>query len=151
MTNQDFTTTVSVDQSPEDVFGAITNVRGWWSENIEGPTDRLGAEFTYHHQDLHRSRMKIVELVPGRRVAWLVLDNSFKFIKEQTEWTGTTIVFDISTTDGQTQLRFTHEGLVPDYECFDICSTAWASYINNSLRALIQTGTGHPNPKEAAA
>jgi hypothetical protein len=48
MTNQNFSTTFSVDQAPEEVFKAINNVRGWWSEEIEGTTDKLRAEFTYH-------------------------------------------------------------------------------------------------------
>ena len=46
MKNQNFTTTISVDQSPEEVFKAITNVRGWWSGGIEGDTGSLAAEFT---------------------------------------------------------------------------------------------------------
>jgi len=47
MNNQSFTTTISVDQTPKEAFDAINNARGWWSEEIEGSTDKLGGEFTY--------------------------------------------------------------------------------------------------------
>jgi len=43
MKNQDFTTTISVDQSPEEAFEAITNVLAWSSGEIEGGTGMLGA------------------------------------------------------------------------------------------------------------
>jgi len=79
MTNQDFTTTFSVEQSPGKVFDAITNVRGWWSEEIEGATDKLGAEFIYHYEDVHRCKMKITEFVPGERIVWLVFGQLLQF------------------------------------------------------------------------
>ena len=41
----------------------------------------------------------------------------------------------------------TQVGLVPEYECFDICKGAWTTYIHNSLRSLITTGKGMPNGK----
>jgi hypothetical protein len=41
-----FSTTLSVDQTPDEVFAAINDVRGWWSENIVGSTDSVGEEFT---------------------------------------------------------------------------------------------------------
>ncbi len=47
MTTPDFNTTFSVDQTLNAVFNAINNVRGWWSEIIEGGTDKLNDEFTY--------------------------------------------------------------------------------------------------------
>lgn len=38
---------------------------------------------------------------------------AFDFTKDKTEWTGTTISFDISEKDGQAEICFTHQGLVP--------------------------------------
>ena len=147
MTITDFTTTILVDQTPKEAFDAINNVRGWWSEEIEGSTDKLNNEFTYQYEDIHRCQMKIVEFVPDKKVVWFVMNNYFKFTKDETEWTGTKISFDISKKDNKTQIRFTHLGLVPEYECFDVCSNAWTHYIQESLSGLIATGKGQPNGK----
>ena len=147
MTTPGFTTTIVVDETPEKVFNAITNPRGWWSEEIEGNTNNLNDEFNYHYEDIHRCKIKIIEFIPNEKVVWLVLDNYFKFTKDKSEWTGTKIIFEISEKDNKTQLRFTHQGLVPAYECYDICRDAWSAYIHNSLRSLIITGKGQPNGK----
>lgn len=148
MTDQNFTTRFAVAQTPEDVFAAVTNVRGWWSENITGRTDQLGAQFNYRFRDLHRSTIKIVELVPGERVVWHVLSNYFAFTEDETEWTGTKVIFDIARKGDQTELRFTHEGLVPKFECYDTCTAGWGTYVNGSMRDLIVTGKGQPNVGE---
>jgi hypothetical protein len=138
--NPSFTTTISVDQNPEETFAAINDVRGWWSGEIEGNTNKLGAEFTYRYKDVHRSQQKITEFVPGKRVVWQVLDSQLSFVKDQSEWTGTEIVFEISEKSGKTEVRFTHADLVPEYECFDSCSNAWGTLVNDNLRMLIATG-----------
>ena len=148
MNNHNFTTTYLVDQTPEQAFNAINHVRGWWSEEIEGSTDKLGDEFTYHYKDVHRCKMKITEVIPGKKVVWRVLENYFNFIEDKNEWKDTEISFEISRKGNKTEVRFTHVGLVPEYECFDVCSNAWGSYINGSLRSLITTGEGKPNLKE---
>ena len=148
MPTANFTTSFVVDQSPEEVFKAITNVRGWWSEEIEGGTAKLNDEFDYHYKDVHITKMKLIEVVPNKKVVWQVKDNYFKFTNDKSEWIGNKIVFEIKEKDGKTQLLFTQLGLVPEYECFDICSNAWTKYINDSLRNLITTGKGQPNPKE---
>ena len=145
MQNQNFTTTIVVDETPEKVFNAVTDPRKWWSEEIEGDTDKLHANWSYHYQDLHRCKMEITELVPGKKVVWLVTDNHFSFTKDQTEWIGTEIIFDISKKGNQTQVIFTHKGLVPEYECYSVCFDAWTGYIKKSLYGLITTGEGNPN------
>lgn len=147
MTTTDFSTTLVVDQTPEVAFNAIVNLRGWWSEDIEGSPDKLDETFTYHYEDAHYCKMKLIEVIPGRKVVWLVLDNHFNFTIDKTEWRNTRLIFEIEPQGTKIQIRFTHEGLVPEYECYDICHDAWTNYIQNSLRDLITTGKGQPNPK----
>jgi plastocyanin len=150
MSNRNYTATISVDQSPKEAVDAIRNVRGWWSEEIEGTIVKVGDEFKYHYQNLRTCTMNFVELVPGKRVAWLVTDNHFSFTEDKTEWKGTKVVFDIAKKGDKTEIHFKHEGLVPSYECYNVCSDAWGSYIRGSLKNLIATGNGSPNPKESA-
>jgi hypothetical protein len=145
---QNFTTTFAVERTPQEAFEAIANVRGWWSQEIEGVAERVGGEFDYHYQDVHRCTIRVTELVPGRKIAWLVLDNHFNFVEDQSEWKDTELVFEISGKNGGAEVEFTHVGLVPQYECYDVCSNAWGGYISGSLRNLINTGEGQPNPKE---
>ncbi|MBI3139396.1 MAG: SRPBCC domain-containing protein [Sphingobacteriales bacterium] len=147
MSSQDFTCTLLTDKTAGEVFNAINNVRGWWSAEIEGPTDQLNAEFTYHYEDLHYCKLKIITLIPDKKITWLVKYNYFKFTKDKSEWTGTKICFEIAEKDNKTAVQFTHQGLLPEFECYGICSNAWSHYIQQSLRDLIITGKGRPNSK----
>jgi hypothetical protein len=145
MSDQSYTTSIAVDRPSLEVFHAINDVRSWWNEDITGETDKVGGEFTHYVKEIHRAQIQVTELVPGERVTWRVLDNWFSFIEDETEWKDTLIRFDLSEKDGGTEVKFTHIGLVPDYECFDVCQNAWGVYIGGSLRSLITTGAGRPN------
>ena len=148
MNTNSFTTSITVKQSPLDVYNAINNVSGWWSEEVTGASSRVGDIFDYHFKDVHICKMQIVELIPGKKVVWLVLDNYFSFTADEDEWKGDRIIFEITANGDQTSMQFTQEGLVPAYECFEVCEKAWTNYIQNSLKALITTGKGNPNPRE---
>ena len=145
MKKQDFISSFTVDRSPEDVFKAINDVRGWWSGEIDGDTDRLGAEFTYRYKDLHTSTQKVTEFVPGKKVVWHVTDAELTFVKDKKEWVGTDIVFEIAREGGKTELRFTHAGLTPAFQCYGGCSNAWGALVGNNLRNLVTPGKRQPD------
>ena len=149
MKTSDFTTTISVDQTPQEAFDAINNVRDWWPGEIEGNTTKLNDEFSYRYKKMHYSNQKLVEVIPGKKVIWLVTESSLNFVENKSEWTGTKIIFEIFEKDNKTQVRFTHQGLVPQFECFDACSNAWTDIIRDGLRGLITTGKGKASLENA--
>ena len=145
MANQNFSVSFLVDQRPGEVFAAVNNVKGWWTENLDGNTQELNDEFEVRFGDVHYSKQKLIEVVPNKKVVWLVTDSKLNFLKDKSEWTGTRISFEMAEQDKKTQVRFTHLGLVPEIECYDACSNAWSDYIKHSLRALITSSNGKAN------
>ncbi|MDB5165532.1 MAG: ATPase [Candidatus Saccharibacteria bacterium] len=137
--NQDFTTSILVEQTPQEVFDAINNVRGWWSGEIEGNPEKLGAEFTYRYSDIHRSTQKVTEFVPAEKIVWHVTDGYLSFVDKKDEWKGTDIIFEINEKDGKTELVFTHRGLVPLIACYLNCSDGWETLVQKNLRNFIIT------------
>jgi hypothetical protein len=146
--NKSFTTSITVDKPANEVYTAIQNFRGWWSEEIEGNTDKLNETFFYHYKDIHLCKLRLIESVTDRKLVYEVTENEFNFVQDKTEWVGTRLIFEIHDAGDHSTVKFTHEGLVPEYECFEVCNEAWSSYIGNSLKSFIETGKGNPNPKD---
>ena len=138
----DFTTEILVEQSPAEVFNAVNNVRGWWQGEIAGSTEKINDEFTYQMEDIHFSKQKLVELIPGKKVVWLVTESRLNFITDKNEWVNTRIIFEITPVQNKTRLSFTHQGLVPGIECYGACSGAWGQLVQQSLFSFITTGKG---------
>ena len=143
--SHDYSSVISLDHTPEGVYDAVIDVRGWWSENVVGDTTTVGSEFDYAYQDVHDCRIRVTEAVPGERVEWLVLENRFSFTENPAEWVGTRMAFDIRTAGEGSTLTFTHVGLVEDHECYGVCVQGWDFYVGQSLRELVETGTGRPS------
>lgn len=138
MNNQDFTTTILVDQTPAEVYQTILNVRAWWSglyeESFEGSSEKTGDEFSFRAGGgAHYTRQKLVELVPDKKVTWLITESNLSFVDTTDEWTGTKISFNISEEGDKTKIVFTHLGLVPEFECYDSCAPAWTQYVHERL------------------
>jgi len=142
METSNFETTIIVEQSPRVVFEAINNVSAWWHGEVIGNSNKLNDEFSYQMKEFHYSVQKVIEIVPNKKVIWLVTESKLNFINDKSEWTGTKICFEISLVGNKTQVRFIHVGLNPEIECYDACSNGWTMLIQRSLYSFITKGKG---------
>jgi len=141
MENKNFTATIEVAKSPQDVFDCIKEVAKWWSKDYEGSSTKLNDEFVICHPGAHYSKQRLFEVIPGEKVVWLVIASHLDWIKKNKgEWTNTKMIFEITTNGDKTLLHFTHEGLVPEKECYAMCERGWNMVINDWLFNFITDG-----------
>jgi hypothetical protein len=142
--DQSYSATIEVASSPGDVFTHITNISKWWTKDIEGRTTGINDEFTIRHGAMHYSKQRLIEVIPDTKLVWLVTDCQLNWIKkDKTEWTNTRMVFEISPKGNITELKFTHEGLVPKLECYARVCQSWATVIKDGLYNLINESPGN--------
>ncbi len=144
MKNQDYTASITVNTSPQEVFKAINSIAEWWTDDLKGDSQKLNDEFTVQFDDLHVSTQRLIEVIPDQKVVWLVTNSSLSFIKDKQEWNNTKISFEISGRDNKTQINFTHFGLVPEIECYNDCTKGWDYFFKGSLFKLLTEGKGTP-------
>jgi hypothetical protein len=147
MKANNFQTAITVNATPHEAFECITHVTRWWTENLVGKSQKQGDEFSVQFADIHYSKQRLIEVIPDKKIVWLINESRLNFIKDKEEWTNTRIEFEITTHNNQTKVQFTQVGLVPEIECYSACSNAWSEYMQ-SLYSLITNGIGQPEKKE---
>ncbi len=147
MKEQNYTASITVDVTPHEVFKSINDVATWWTDDLEGSSQKLNDEFTVHFGDVHVSTQKLFEVIPDKKVVWLVTDSKLNFVKDKQEWKNTKISFELSYQDNKTTIHFTHVGLAPHVECYNSCSKGWDYFIKGSLFKLLTEGKGNPGFK----
>jgi hypothetical protein len=148
METKNYQATIAVHATLERSYEAITHVRDWWAQDLEGNSEKLNDVFTIHFGDTYVT-FKITEAVPSRKIAWLVTDCYLPFLNDKTEWTTTSIVFELTEQNDETIIDMTHVGLTPDIECYDACEQGWNFYIKQSLLKFINIGEGAPDTPRA--
>jgi hypothetical protein len=141
MNNQSFQYSFSSSRKIETVFAYLLDPKNWWmglfGETIKGESSRVSDEFTFLAGDgVHFSRQQLVALVPPNKISWLVTESNLSFLKNTHEWAGTKIHFNLEAQGDDTKINFTHEGLVPDFECYGSCSGAWQQYMQKMESSL---------------
>ena len=134
---------IGVEQSsPKQIYDALTTVdglSGWWTEDTSGDTD-LGGVIAFRFGPPGGFDMNVVEVDPGRRLRWDVVDGP-------QEWVGTSVQWDLRQDGDYTIVLFKHEGWRDPVEFMHHCSTKWATFLM-SLKKLIETGDGAPSPRD---
>jgi hypothetical protein len=139
-----YSTSIEVASTAKDVFKTITDdVAKWWGgKDLEGSSTKLNDEFVIHHQGAHYSKQKLVEVIPDEKIVWLVTESELSWLeKDKHEWTNTKMIFEIAVEGDKTLLRFTHEDLVPEKECYERCAhEGWNIVIKDWLFNFITHG-----------
>jgi hypothetical protein len=146
MAVKSFMAMIKVSKSPQEVFNYITNdVSKWWGgKDLKGSSKELNDEFIIHHRDQHYSMQRLVEIIPDKKIVWLVTQSTLSWlINDKHEWTNTKMIFEITTKGDKTVVHFTHEGLVPGMECYERCERGWNMVIKDYLLHLITDGKPH--------
>ena len=146
MESKNFTATIELAKSPQIVFKSITNdVPKWWGgKDLKGNSTRLNDEFIINHPNAHFSNQKLVEVIPNKKIVWLVTESTLHWLqKDKHEWKNTKMIFEIAQKGDKTILHFTHEGLVPEKECYSLCHEGWNTVIKDYLFNYINKGKTH--------
>ena len=137
---------VGIKAPVNEVYEALATREGlaaWWTNNTKGESKVGGVihlRFSAGGAEIGGFDMKVLGLQPAKRVEWEVVDGP-------QEWIGTQVVFDLKQSGEHAIVLFKHLGWKEPVEFMHHCSTKWASYLM-SLKALVETGKGLPNPTD---
>jgi uncharacterized protein YndB with AHSA1/START domain len=124
------------------VYAALTTAErlaGWWTTDTRGDGDDVGGTLRFRF-GAGGFGMKVLELDPDARVLWEVIDGP-------EEWIGTHVSWNLEQVGDYTIVLFGHQGWKEPVEFMHHCSTKWALFLM-SLKSLLETGTGTPDPHD---
>lgn len=141
MTNQHFQYSFTSSKNANEVFAFLINPKNWWmglfDETIEGKSENVNDAFSFSAGGgLHNSNQKLITVIPGKKIVWLVTESNLSFLNNTNEWADSKICFEIEQNGIKTNITFTHIGLMPQIECYESCSIAWSQYMTNLQQHL---------------
>jgi hypothetical protein len=142
MKKNDFTSSISAEISASEAIKKISSVPEWWGVTFTGSAINQNDTFTVKMSGDSFFNFIVAELIPGKRVVWLVTDCNMPWYSDKKEWSNTKLIFDLTENNCVTELKFIHEGLTPDVECYKDCEPGWTHWIQISLFSYLTSGKG---------
>jgi hypothetical protein len=144
----DFNCSIASKISASEAIKKISNVPEWWGVAFTGSAEKQNDQFTVKMGGDSFFNFTVTELVADKRVVWLITDCHMPWYQDKKEWANTKLIFDLSENNGLTTLKFTHQGLTPDVECYKDCEPGWTHWIKTSLFSYFNTGKGQLKTKK---
>ena len=141
MASNSYATLIEMSANPEIVFNAISTKLGdWWGEQ-SAPIQSENTVFKVSW-GLPWYEFKVVKFEKNELMIWKCTD-AHQIIEGlegvEKEWVGTKIHWNLKAVDSNsTQLYFTHEGLVPQFVCFNFCSATWDRFLKDRLVSYVE-------------
>jgi len=141
----DFNSSITAKISASEAIKKISNVPGWWGVTFSGSSEKQNDKFVIKMGGDSFFDMTVAELIPGKRIVWLVTDCYMPWFSDKKEWANTKLIFDLTENNGETIVTFIHEGLTPEVECYQACNKGWTHWIKTSLFSYFTSGKGNFN------
>jgi len=142
MKRNDVSSSISAKISADEAIKKISNVPEWWGITFTGSAEKQHDKFVVKMTGDSYFNFTVTELIPGKRMVWLVTDCHMPWYSDKKEWTNTRLIFDLHENNGVTEVHFQHEGLTPNVECYKDCESGWTHWIKTSLFSYLTTGKG---------
>jgi hypothetical protein len=144
MKNQDYHSSITAHSTLEEAFNKISHVSEWWAKDFEGKSEEPDDVFTVRFKNGDMYKVKVAEVIPNKKIVWEVIDSYQGWHNDHTEWVGTKIVWEVFSKTDSIEVKITHLGLVPKFECFDTCSQGWDYLMGKSLLNFLNSNKGMP-------
>lgn len=146
MENKNYHRSITVNATPEEAMKKISQVNHWWIKGFSGSAEKQNDHFTVQFGQVSGEASYVdfvaTEMEENRKAVWKVTDCNLPWFKDKKEWNNTEVVFELSPENGKTRIDFTHVGLVPEVECYQICEKGWDGHVTQGLVKFIDEGVG---------
>ncbi|NMH87068.1 SRPBCC domain-containing protein [Flavivirga algicola] len=126
---------LEVSTNAESIFFALNEgLHSWWG-NISNSEFKAGGHFTIQFENGYWWTFKIIEHTPNHELIWKCIGGEPDFNKE---WIGHVLHWKIKEQNGKSLIKFHQNGLTPNIECYEVCSTTWNRFITSSLKDFLE-------------
>ena len=136
-----YSTEIVAKTNSEAAFKALTTQIGAWWGQQNHPVTKVGDVFTVSWgAPWYQFRVNTYE--PDQKVVWECIDANQiieGLVGVQKEWVGTKMHWVLNPLNEQEiRIKFRHEGLVPDFICYDFCTYTWDQFITQHLKPYLE-------------